>query len=188
VRIVCATHRDLGKLIQGGSFRADLFARLNEYQLTILPLRERKEDVFVLARTFLSRHGRPDLKLSFASMTALVHYDWPYNVRELEACIKRCIALADGPLLGAEQLPDVVRDAMDGYGEAALPGTRTLERIRSGGPVQTVSGAVPSDEELRALLVRHNGNVAAVGRELGKARMQIHRWMKRYGIEVDEFR
>ena len=50
------------------------------------------------------------------------------------------------------------------------------------------AGGVPSDEELRALLVRHNGNVAAVGRELGKARMQIHRWMKRYGIEVDEFR
>jgi len=187
VRIVCATHRDLGKLIQAGTFRADLFARLNEYQLTISPLRERKEDVFVLARTFLARHGRPDLKLSFASMTALVHYDWPYNVRELEACIKRCIALADGPLLGAEQLPDAVRDAMEGYGEAALPGARTLERIRSGA-AQAASGGVPSDEELRALLVRHNGNVAAVGRELGKARMQIHRWMKRYGIEVDEFR
>jgi DNA-binding NtrC family response regulator len=186
VRIVCATHRELGKLIQNGSFRADLFARLNEYQLRIVPLRERKEDTLVLLRAFLARHGRPDLQPSFAFMTALLEYDWPYNVRELEACIKRCIALADGPMLVEEQLPDAVRDAMEGYGEPAGPEVRTPGRTRPS--VTPPPTRVPSDEELRSLLTRHHGNVAAVGRELGKARMQVHRWMKRYGIEVADYR
>jgi DNA-binding NtrC family response regulator len=193
VRIVCATHRDLGRLQQGGSFREDLFARLNEYQLRLPALRDRKEDVYVLVRHFLVRHGRPELKPTFAFMTGLLQYDWPYNVRELEACIKRCIALSEGAVLDQDQLPDPVREAMSDYGEPlapspALPGGT----LPPSGPHQVVSPtprpAVPTDQELRALLEHHKGNVAAVGRELGKARMQIHRWMKRYGIEVDDFR
>ena len=124
VRIVCATHRDLWRLQQAGSFREDLFARLNEYQLRLPPLRERKEDLFMLVRTFLARHGGSALGVSFPFMTGLVNYDWPYNVRELEACIKRCIALADSPLIDVEQLPDPVRDAMSDYGEPLAPGAR----------------------------------------------------------------
>jgi DNA-binding NtrC family response regulator len=186
VRIVCATHRDLWRLQKAGSFREDLFARLNEYQLRLPPLRERKEDVFMLLVAFLERHGRPELKPSFKFMTGLLHYDWPYNVRELEAAVKRCIALADRPALDEEQLPDPVREAMADYGQRL-----TTPVPRPSSPPATSSSqraAIPTDTELRALLELHKGNVAAVGRELGKARMQIHRWMKRYGIEVDDFR
>jgi DNA-binding NtrC family response regulator len=114
-------------------------------------------------------------------MTGLLQHDFPYNVRELEACIKRSIALSSGSLLGPEVLPDSVKEAMSDYGKSSSlsPPVRQLEAS---------TFAVPSEPELRALLVAHQGNVAAVGRELGKARMQIHRWMKRYGIAVDEFR
>jgi DNA-binding NtrC family response regulator len=164
-----------------GRFREDLFARLNEYELFLPPLHERKEDVHVLARSFLARAGRPSYELSFPFMTGLLQHDFPYNVRELEACIKRSVALSVGPVLGPEVLPDPVKEAMNDYGKSSSisPPARPLE----------VSGlAAPSEPELRALLVAHQGNVAAVGRELGKARMQIHRWMKRYGIAVDEFR
>ena len=97
VRVVCATHRDLKRLQHEDRFRPDLFARLNEYQLRLPPLRDRKEDVYLLFRTFLARHGRADLAASFLFMTGLLHYDFPYNVRELEACAKRAIALAEGP-------------------------------------------------------------------------------------------
>jgi DNA-binding NtrC family response regulator len=180
VRIVGATHRDLAKLQNEGKFREDLFARLNEYKLELPPLYERKEDVFILLTSFLQRLGRTDLKPSFPFMTALLHYDWPYNVRELEACIKRSVALADGPVLLPEHLPEAVTEAMEGYGHVASP---THER-RSAPPGQ----GTPSEDELRALLQAHAGNVAAVGRLLGKARMQIHRWMKRYGIEIEEYR
>jgi len=181
VRVVCATHRDLARMQREARFREDLYARLNEYELFLPPLHERKEDVHVLARSFLARAGRPSYELSFPFMTGLLQHDFPYNVRELEACIKRSVALSPGPVLGPEVLPEAVKEAMNDYGKSSAisPPARQLE-------ASTL--AVPSEAELRALLVQHQGNVAAVGRELGKARMQIHRWMKRYGIAVDEFR
>ena len=180
VRVVCATHRDLGRFQREGKFREDLFARLNEYSLDLPPLLERKEDIFALVSSFLARLGRPELKVTFPFMTALVQHDWPYNVRELEGCIKRSVALSDGPVLLPEHLPEAVTEAMEDYGK---PATRTAP-----GTHPPPAHGMPSGEELRELLKRHDGNVAAVGRELGKARMQIHRWMKRYGIEVEDYR
>jgi transcriptional regulator with GAF, ATPase, and Fis domain len=200
VRIVCATHRDLRKLQGTDEFRQDLFARLNEYEVRLSPLRERKEDVYLLWNTLAARHGRPNLRPAFSSMTGLLHYDWPYNVRELEACVKRAIALTPDDKMTDAMLPDSIREAMREYGAelgtiassdpaGALPSTAPLARPSSpAGPDLGSAAEAPSAEELRALLERHQGNVAAVGRELGKARMQIHRWMKRHGIEVDAFR
>ena len=181
VRVVCATHRDLGKMQREGRFREDLFARLNEYEVFLPPLHERKEDVHVLARSFLARAGRPNYVLSFPYMTGLLQHDYPYNVRELEACIKRSVALTEGSVLSPDVLPEAVKDSMIDYGK----GHSLLPPVRS---AEAPALAAPSELELRKLLVSHQGNVAAVGRELGKARMQIHRWMKRYGIAVDEFR
>jgi DNA-binding NtrC family response regulator len=146
-------------------------------------LHERKEDIYALTRAFMARQGRAELTASVPFWFALLHHDWPYNVRELEAAIKRAIALSSGQRLELELLPDAVREAVADYGQPAE------ER----GPVMPseehdVGAGLPAEHELRALLERHAGNVAAVGRELGKARMQIHRWMKRYGIEVDDYR
>jgi len=190
VRVICATHRDLWRLQQGGTFRQDLFARLNEYQLRLPALRERKEDVFMLVRAFLARHGRAELTPSFGFMTAALQYDWPFNVRELEACIKRCVALADSTVLGDQLLPAPVIEAMEDYGGASRPGASPSGSLPPPAPGQDPAsrGHMPTDAELRSLLEQHGGNVAAVGRQLGKARMQVHRWMKRYGIHVDDFR
>ncbi|MEZ4227430.1 MAG: sigma 54-interacting transcriptional regulator [Polyangiaceae bacterium] len=189
VRIVCATHRDLWRLQESGKFREDLFARLNEYQLRLPPLRERKEDVFMLTRAFLTRHGRPEVKTTFAFMLALLHYDWPYNVRELEACIKRCLALTDRATLDRDLMPDTIREAMADYAQpAGSEPSASIAPAASQSTPTPVRTALPTEDELKALLQRHQGNVAAVGRELGKARMQIHRWMKRYGIHVDDYR
>ena len=181
VRVVAATHRDLEKLQREGKFREDLFARLNEYAVELPALHERKEDVFLLTQTFLARHGGTDKTASFAFMSGLLHYDFPYNVRELEACIKRALALCNGTTLEPELLPEAVQEAMSDYGKDS-----------SGRPSQPpeddeAQGA-PDEPALRELLVKHQGNVAAVGRELGKARMQIHRWMKRYGVDIAEYR
>ncbi|HEU4580527.1 MAG TPA: sigma 54-interacting transcriptional regulator [Polyangiaceae bacterium] len=177
VRIIGATHQNLDQLLAKGAFRQDLYARLNEYHLSLPPLRDRKEDIFMLVREFFRRHGGAELRVTLPFMVALLHYDWPYNVRELESCVKRALVLSDGKPLDESMLTDDIARDLAGYGQvlvAAEPG-------ESG-------GAVPSEAELVALLTRHQGNVAAVGRDLGKARMQIHRWLKRYGIDIQNFR
>lgn len=181
VRVVAATHRDLERLQREGKFREDLFARLNEYSVELPALHERKEDLYLLTQTFLARHGGQGKEPSFAFMSGLLHYDFPYNVRELEACIKRALALTDGSSLEPEVLPDAVQEAMGDYG-------RDGSARQSQPPPDDESAGAPDEPALRELLTRHQGNVAAVGRELGKARMQIHRWMKRYGIDIAEYR
>jgi transcriptional regulator with GAF, ATPase, and Fis domain len=218
VRVVCATHRNLSALQREDRFRGDLFARLNEYSVVLPPLRERKEDVFTLVRSMLTRHGRPDLAVTFSFMTGLLHYDWPFNVRELEAAIKRAVALADSSTLDAAQLPDSIKQAMTEYAvrttdggvfemRATMPSTfpspqalamhqaamHSTHRapLAAAPPADVVRPnrtGTPTEQELRALLAHHKGNVAAVGREFGKERMQVHRWLKRYGIDVEQYR
>jgi sigma-54 dependent transcriptional regulator, acetoin dehydrogenase operon transcriptional activator AcoR len=182
VRVICATHRDLRHMQRENTFRGDLFARLNDYQVRLPPLRERKEDIYLLLKTFLLRHGGADLEPSFRFMTALLHYDWPFNVRELEACAKRCIALADSHRLDVAHLPSAIREEMDSYGKLGGGQPMHVE------PAHGARAATPDERALRELLARHGGNIAAVGRELGKARMQIHRWLKRYEISLEDYR
>lgn len=198
VRVVCATHRDLHQYVKESKFRGDLYARVSEHVVKLPPLRERKEDIFQLARLFCARHGRPGLTFSFSFMVALIHHDWPFNVRELESCVKRAAALAEANVIDVRQLPESIGSLMREYGTRAgttLPGLDPRES-RMPPPMSATPppGAVssrrppPSEEQLRALLVRHHGNVAAVGRELGKERMQVHRWLKRYNISLEEYR
>ena len=190
IRIVCATHRDLYQFVREGKFRGDLLARLNEHVVRLPPLRERKEDVFLLARTFAARYGRPDLQLSFSFVVALLDYDWPFNVRELESCIKRGIALTDGVQLDTIHLPDAIAEHMTRYGArtSMLPQRSSAPPLfNSTTPIAPRRGP-PTEAELRTLLERHKGNIAAVGRDLGKERMQIHRWLKKYGIDLSSYR
>jgi len=181
VRVVAATHRDLERLQREGKFREDLFARLNEYSVELPALHERKEDVYLLTQTFLARHGGVGKAPSFAFMSGLLHYDFPYNVRELEACIKRALALCDGATLEPEVLPEAVQETMADYG-------REGHLRPSQPPEDPEAQGAPDEPALRELLTKHQGNVAAVGRELSKARMQIHRWMKRYAIDIADYR
>ncbi len=180
IRVVCATHRDLRAAITQGSFRGDLYARLQEYTVTLPPLRDRKEDIPLLVRAFLTQEGHGKLTPTLGFMVALLHHDWPFNVRELQACLKRAVALCDGVSLDVPQLPEDIREVMLSYGRPPLPPSTTSP----GGLPQSS----PSAEELRALLVTWQGNVSAVSRALGKERMQVHRWMKRYKLDPLDFR
>ena len=103
VRIVAATNRDLQQAVKDGSFRADLFFRLNVVSLTIPPLRERREDIPQLATQFVAKHCRnmkkPTLRLSAPAMKLLTDYSWPGNVRELENAIERSVVLKTGATL-----------------------------------------------------------------------------------------
>lgn len=172
VRVVAATHRDLGRLQKEGRFRRDLYARLNEYSLVLPPLRDRKEDILQLSQHFLKNHAASPFALSFPFVAGLLHHDWPYNVRELESAMKRAAALCNQQMLTEQHLPESVKEAIFDYA-AHRP---------------SPPDDAPNEEQLRALLEQESGNVAAVGRRLEKARMQIHRYMKRYNIDVNDFR
>lgn len=106
IRIVSATHKDLAMAVRQGTFRADLFARLNGANIRLPPLRERKEDLPALVEHLLSRHGVSDRKASFAFMHALALHSWPFNVRELDAVLRRAVSVnATGAELTVADLP-----------------------------------------------------------------------------------
>lgn len=177
LRVVSATHRDLEVLARAGTFRDDLRARLSGLELRLPPLAERREDLGLLVGTFLRRaagdHARA-LQLSLEAARALFAYPWPLNVRELERALETAVALAGGGCIELKHLPPVLREA-------------------SGRPREASAPEQPApDQALRARLARaleaHGGNVSAVARELGKARMQVQRWMARFGLDPRDFR
>ena len=183
VRLVCATHRDLASLVESGGFRGDLYARIHGYSVRLPALRERKEDIYLLASHFIAKAGRPREKPSFDLMVSLCQYDWPYNVRELEAAIRRAVAVSSGAPLDARFLPAEVREAMQGYGTAA-----SVRAPRpSPSPPRERKGA-PPEAELREMVARAEGNVAEVARGLAKDRAQVHRWIRQAGIDPVHYR
>jgi transcriptional regulator with GAF, ATPase, and Fis domain len=180
VRFVCATNRDLVALVDQGRFRPDLFARIGGYTISLPPLRKRKEDLYRLVLHFLRAGGRPDWRPSFAFMLAMCDYDWPQNVRECEGAVRRAIAVADEHVLQVRHLPAVMQARMETYGKRELDAAPRSEALGA--------GALSDENMLRALLVQHEGNVAAVARALGKDRAQVHRLIKRHMLVPGDFR
>lgn len=183
VRFVAATNRDLPRLVEAGSFRADLYARLSGHVALLPPLRTRKEELMPLTRHLFAKHGRKDMSISTPAAAALCHHDWPFNVRELESLVRRAIALLDAKgapptaSLELEHLPESVLEGLTGYGDP-----------REAASAAATDATAPDAELLREALVRHRGNVAAVAREMRKDRVQIHRWMRRFGLDPSDFR
>ena len=122
-RIVCATNRDLEKEVSEGRFREDLFYRLNVIEIHLPPLRERREDIPLLARHFVKRtareQGQPEKAIETAAMSALINYNWPGNVRELQNAVERAFTLS-GEAIDLDSLPPRVRDAAAPAGTAAV--------------------------------------------------------------------
>ena len=115
VRIIAATNCDLREMVSTGRFREDLYYRLHVINIALPPLRERKEDVPVLAQHFLEKYSRendkPGLELTVDALDLLMDYDWPGNVRELENVIERAVVLTAGPRIGADLVPEHVRSS-----------------------------------------------------------------------------
>jgi two-component system response regulator AtoC len=122
VRIVAATNRDMDAAVKQGTFRADLYYRLHVVSIRIPPLRERREDIPLLAEHFAQKHGRPEgSAISPEAREILVAYDWPGNVRELENAVARALALNPSGVVIPEDLPDAIRIAQTGSAPVPLP-------------------------------------------------------------------
>ena len=183
VRFIAATHKDIPALVDAGQFRRDLWARLNGFTLRVPPLRERKPDLGLLIADLLSKHaGGSKLTIAPDAIRALLAHDWPSNVRELEQCLLRSIALGSESVIQRADLPPEIGAKTGHAGNGAVPGTSRVPE----------SAWPEADNELRSLLVQrleeHQGNVSEVARSFGKARVQIQRWMKRFGVQPGQFR
>ncbi|MHC4837672.1 MAG: sigma 54-interacting transcriptional regulator [Planctomycetota bacterium] len=178
VRVVSATHRDLDEMVRGGSFRQDLYYRLNVYPIRLPPLRERREDVPVLAMHFLGRYarefGRPTTGLSAEVRDRLMTYGWPGNVRELQNEIQRIlIGRTEGDLVLLEDLSPHIR------GDAGGPGA--LDAQIPQGSLKQMMEAVE-----RVLLARalrdHDNNKTRTAESLGITREGLHKKLTRFGM------
>ena len=180
VRIMAATNRDLDAEYRKGTFRKDLFFRLNVVAISLPPLRDRRSDIPILAAFFLERlaPGR-GVQLSSGAMKALLAYDWPGNVRELENCLERAVALGDQRLIEINDLPPSIAQS-DSETEALdaphFPGadlrTTDLEDIERA-TIERVFSQVKGDK-VRA------------GKMLGISRATLYRKLKRYNIGVHD--
>ena len=179
LRVVTATHRDLSALVGEGTFRSDLFARLTGLEVELPPLRDRRADLGLLVPALLRRAGAPPaVRISREAARALFRWSWPHNVRELEKALALGVALAGDGRIELAHLPEVIRTA---------PEPR-LEPMASRGDRPLSDTDVTRRTQLIELLRAHHGNVSAVARQMGVARMQIQRWCRRFHLDPASFR
>jgi sigma-54 dependent transcriptional regulator, acetoin dehydrogenase operon transcriptional activator AcoR len=180
VRVIAATHRDLLAMIRDERFREDLYSRLLGVTVALPPLRERRFDLGILIGALMRRldpAGRA--RITPAAARALFAYEWPRNVRELERALTAGLARSTGGLIDLDHLPDdVVRCSNPDESAPVMhpippPSTELEEALRA---------------DIIGALVRHGGNVTAAAKALGKHREQLHRWARRFGIDLDSFR
>lgn len=176
VRIVGATHRDLAAMVAERSFRDDLYYRLAVFTIQLPPLRERGDDVLLLARRFLARYakkfGKPMRDLSAAARCALAAYSWPGNVRELENAIQRAILMAQGNEIELEHLPPAVLD-----GARKQPVERS-KKPATAASAQTLHEIADEHARLRHALELSHGNRARAASMLGLSRTTLWRRLK----------
>ena len=177
-RLITATHRNLAADVMAGRFREDLFFRLAVFELDLPPLRQRKDDIPVLAQLFIRGNkdsaGTRVAGVSPAALNILMNHDWPGNVRELQNVIQRALVIANGTEITPEDLPERLR-AAPGGATAAEPET-LLE-----------SGGGTLEEASRKLVLnalqKHDGNASAAMREMNIGRTRFYRMLKKFGLE-----
>jgi two-component system NtrC family response regulator len=169
VRVICATHHDLGQAIKAGSFREDLYYRISDVVIQVPALRERETDRLLLAQIFLDRfcseHGRDFRGFTETALESIEGYQWPGNVRELENRVKRAVILAEGKQITAQDL------GFEAESESLSLDLRTAREAAERSVIQ------------RALLVNRN-NMSHAARALGVSRPSLYNLMNKLGMGV----
>jgi MoxR-like ATPase len=172
IRVVAATHQDIHLRIADGRFRQDLYARLAGFELTLPPLRDRREDLGLLVPAILRKLGQDAERVTLHphAARALFTYAYPLNVRELEQALRAAVMLARGGQIRAEDLP------------------RSMRVSRPAGALNLSPEGHLLRERLHKVLSETRGNVAAAGRAFNRSPVQIRRWCQRFAISLDTFR
>ena len=173
MRVVCATHQDLGSLIKESRFREDLYYRLAEIVVEIPPLRERRGDAVLLAHAFLKRSAdeqRSSLRFTDEAMAAIERHDWPGNVRQLLNVVKRAAIMAEGNRVGRDDL--------------GLPADAQAPAVEESFDLRTVRDTAERAALVRAL-AHANGNIVKAAELLGISRPTLYDLMNRLAIRAD---
>jgi DNA-binding NtrC family response regulator len=181
-RIVAATNRNLSDMVEKGTFRKDLFYRLNVVNLRLPSLRDRREDIPLLAAHFLDRISREHgakFTLSDEALRTMMHYDWPGNVRELENSVERACALSSGPILHLGDLPTQLQQQGLEARHAATVGVETGQ----GCPVPAVTTLAAMERQAIVSTIRAlKGDKLQAAKLLGIGKTTLYRKLKEYGI------
>jgi DNA-binding NtrC family response regulator len=179
VRVIAAANTNLEEAVHKGQFRKDLFYRLSIIRVALPPLRQRRDDIPLLAEYFLRKHGerlgRPGARLDATAAEKLIRHDWPGNVRELEHGIERALVFSTGPIVG-EDLIHLSANAdasppVDSFKEAKAKTVAHFERCY-----------------IEGLLAAHQGNISHAARRAGKNRRAFWELIRKYGVEPQRFR
>src|SRR6059036_3216296 len=176
VRVIAATNRDLEAAYRAGTFRKDLYFRLNVVTVHLPALRERRSDIPMLVHHFLDGYAPGEsIQVTPATMKSLLQYDWPGNIRELENCIARAVTLGDRRTIDVDDLPPAIRSEQAGSGIVPSQDTSNLSTT-----------ALAEMERMTILRVfeQANGDKALAGKMLGISRATLYRKLKRYNIAL----
>jgi DNA-binding NtrC family response regulator len=174
-RLVAATNRDTKQAMQEGILREDLYFRISTIRIKVPPLRERLDDLLLLAELFLRRYSlkydKPVRGVSQAALSLLSRYEWPGNVRELESVIERAILFCQEDKIGPEHLPEHIQAARASRFVCEIPPYLTLEEIER--------------EVIEQTLERTGNNIKKTAEILNVHRPTLYRWLKKFGIKSD---
>jgi DNA-binding NtrC family response regulator len=198
VRVIAATNKNLAQMVAEGKFREDLYFRLNVVQITLPPLRERRDDLIPLVQHFLKElareNGKPVKELSTEAMQAVLEYGWPGNVRELRSALERGVVMCNGAKIMSRHLPDTLRDGggVLAAGAAVLAGGQDGAAVQAGGgkgggrlvglsAVEDLNLAHMELDFIRRALRRTRGNRTEASRLLGLSRRTLQRKLHELG-------
>ena len=166
IRLICATNKDLYRMVESGEFRQDLLYRINTVEIDLPPLRNRREDIPLLSTTFLKKfsdkYNKATLKISEKANRALVDYNWPGNIRELQHVVERAVIMAENKVITENDFSLKKKDLI------SISDTLNVEVLEK----QAIQGAIK----------KHNGNYTKAADELGWGRSTLYRKMKKYDI------
>lgn len=180
VRVIAATNRDLDARVEKEEFRFDLLTRLRRLRIRVPSLRDRSEDVPLLATHFANARAEREVTLHRQLAFALIEHDWPGNIRELDAVMERAVVLSRGACL-LRWSPDLLPDA-------APPASSPRPAVKRKAPTPAFTGERPSPADLQHLLRAADGNVTHVSRDLGVARHTLYRWLREANVDLEDFR
>jgi len=167
IRLVCATNKNLPQMVADGEFREDLLYRINTIQIDVPPLRERAEDIAVLAefylRKYAKKYDKPKLRFSGKTIDKLMHYSWPGNVRELQHTVEKAVILTDNTELMAEEFL-----------------FHHIQKIKFD---YTATSLADMEKQMIALALEHHaGNMSSIAKELGVTRPTLYNKLKKYDL------
>jgi transcriptional regulator with PAS, ATPase and Fis domain len=169
IRLICATNMSLKEMVNSNEFRQDLLYRINTVEISIPPLRERREDIPLLAEHFLNitkrKYNKPEIRLSVDAQTRLKSYFWPGNIRELQHSIERAVILSDSTTLAAN---DFFITDEESSADSQLHENYNLEEVEK--------------NIIKKVLLENDGNITKAAKELGLTRTSLYRRLEKYGL------